>query len=115
MIEHGRKSLSSDKRNSVKVADMERFAEELKKENWRQKAVKTTDEKRAARAGMSVGEYQLQKAALQRMKAKSAQRAKAKSAGKPKVNDAMFIKNLMSMGFNQAQAQAALAAAKATQ
>lgn len=115
MIEQGRKVLSTDKRSAVKVADMEKFAEQLRKENWRQRAVKTTDEKRAARAGMSVGAYQLQQSALKRVAPKAKAKAKAKAAGS-KQTDAMMIKNMMTgLGFTEAQAKAALAAARAVQ
>lgn len=114
MIENGRKSLSADKRNTVKVADMEKFAEQLKKESWRQRAVKSTDEKRAARAGMTLAQYQLQQSALKRTAPKAKAKAKVKAAARPAQSDAMIIKNMMAnLGFTEAQAKAALSAARA--
>lgn len=111
MIETGRTAVERKNQNT-NIKDMEKFKDDAKSEAWRQRAIKTTEEKRAARAGMTVGAYRLQQSALARMTPKVKQKAKAKAAAKPQ-SDAMIIKNMMAnMGWSETQAKAALAAAK---
>jgi len=85
---------------------MKDFANALKKESSRQKAIKTTEEKRAQRQAQP--SYQRQVEARKAMKAAAAK----KPIAQQRVPDAKFLQMLMQAGFSQAAAQAALAAAK---
>lgn len=105
MIEHGRKTLDA-RRQTVNVADMQAFDKQVKAESWRQRSVRTSQDKRAQR--------QAQPSYQKRLQDQAAQKAAKKTAGKPKITDTAFIKNLMTMGFSKAQAEAALAATKGT-
>jgi hypothetical protein len=106
-------NLLTKARNSVErkkvnthVKDMKDFANALKKESSRQKAIKTTEEKRAQRQAQP--SYQRQVEARKAMKAAAAK----KPIAQQRVPDAKFLQMLMQAGFSQAAAQAALAAAK---
>lgn len=107
MISDARTSVER-KTKSQKAKEMEAFREALSKENYRQRAIKTTAEKRAQR--------QAQPSYLRQVEARRAMReqAKKKSTAQIRVSDARFVQMLMQAGFSEAAAQAALAAAKAT-
>lgn len=96
------------KAQNQKVKDMEAFRQAQAKESYKQRAIKTSQEKRAQRQAQP--SYQRQLEAQRAMRAKAA----SKPAAQARVSDAKFIQMLMQGGFSQAAAQAALAAAKAT-
>jgi hypothetical protein len=88
------------------VKDMKKFADALKKENSRQKSLKTSEEKRAQRQAQP--SYQRQVVARKAMREAAAK----KPIAQQRVPDAKFLQMLMHAGYSQAAAQAALAAAK---
>lgn len=111
MIEKGRQTLSG-KRQVVKVADMQEFQKQLKKESWRQRSVRTTDEKRAARAKTSV--LKLHGQAEVKAKAKAAAKAQRDKTAALRGLE-LNARKLLSMNvISQAQFDAMLAAASAT-
>ncbi|SER36149.1 MULTISPECIES: hypothetical protein [Pseudomonas] len=98
----------SHTKDIAKVADQRKMAEAMRKEDSRRRNIKTSSEKRAQRQAQP--SYQRQLAARAAARAEVAK----KPAAKAKIPDAKFIAMLRSAGFSEAQAQAALAAAKAT-
>lgn len=106
MISKGRESVER-RVAKEKVKDMKGFREALAKESHKQRAIKTTQEKRAQRQAQP--SYQRQVAARKAMRDAAA----AKPVAKQRVPDAKFIQMLLQAGFNEQAAQAALAAAKA--
>lgn len=107
MIANGRKSVERTVVNE-KVKNMKAFRDAMKGESHRQRAIKTTEQKRAQRQAQP--SHQRQVEARRAMRQAAAQ----KPAAQNRVTDAKFIQMLMQGGFSQAAAQAALAAAKAT-
>lgn len=106
MLEAGRASVER-KNKTEKVKDMDAFRDALRKESHKQRAIKTTTEKRTQRQAQP--SYQRQLEAQRAMRAKAAK----KPAATIRVSDARFVQMLIQGGFSQAAAQAALAAAKA--
>ncbi|APQ14628.1 hypothetical protein BJP27_24590 (plasmid) [Pseudomonas oryzihabitans] len=105
MIEVGRQSVER-RAVTTKVKDLKAFEKAHKGESHRQRAVKTSQQKRDQRAAQP--SYQRQLQAARERRANSA----SKTAAKTPVSDAKFLANLRAMGFTDAQAQAALAATK---
>lgn len=110
MVENGRKTLTN-KKQAVKIADMDKFAEQLKKESWQKRAVKSTDEKKSQREAQP--SYQRQRAA-QKAQSELKKAAALKPAAGKVTNEAKQIALMMqSFGWTQEQAQSAIAASKA--
>lgn len=105
MIESERNQVST-KQKRISLQQMHALAEQMKGERSRTRQLKTSDEKRKQRQAQP--SYQRQLEAQRQQRANSAKKAAAKAP----VPDAKFIQQLMSMGFSETQAQAALAATK---
>lgn len=106
MIASGRNAVER-KTKTEKVKDMDAFRKALSKESHKQRAIKTTADKRAQRQAQP--SYQRQLEAQRAMRAGAAK----KPAATIRVSDTKFVHMLMQGGFSEAAAQAALAAAKA--
>lgn len=91
---------------------MKEIQDKMSKESSRQKAIRTSAEKRAARQAQPAEQARM--AAREAAKAKVEAKASRKAQATKPVSDSTFLKNMMAMGFSEAQARAALAAAKAT-
>lgn len=105
MIRTGRASVER-KSQVLKKAEIERIEKEMRQQ--RTNTVRTSEEKRLARAAQPSAQ-----ARAKEMEA--AKKAANKPVAKRPVSDAVFIRNLLSMGFTEQQAKAALAATKAQQ
>lgn len=109
MIDVGRRTLSG-KRQVVKVKDMEEFAKKLKKESWRQRSIRTSEEKRAARLKIPI--TKLHEHAKQRAREKEAAKVK-RSAATAMRSLEMNARKLLSLNvINQSQFDAMMKAAK---
>lgn len=91
-----------DVREHEKLADTRKMAEEIKKSSWRQKQIKTTEEKRAARSSTA------QKAALAKAAAGAAKPKKV--AVSSRKASAQFIQLAQKLGLTPEQYQALFAA-----
>lgn len=106
MLRNARKTLEG-KPAFVKKAEMQEFADKLKKENYRQRRIATTDEKRAERARWASSKP------VQDLKAKAAEKAKSKATKIATNAVEANIKKLLSLGaISQAQADAMRAVMK---
>lgn len=109
MIDTGRQTLSN-RRQVVKVKDMEEFANKLKKESWRQRSIRTTEEKRAAREKTTVAALRTKAQAKARQKEQAKRQRDAASALKGLEQNA---RKLLAMNvINQQQFDAMMAAAR---
>lgn len=97
------------KAKAVKVTEMEDFAKQLKKESWRQRSIRTSEEKRAARQKTTVAALRTQAQAKARQK-EQAKAAKDKNTAL-KGLEANARKLLALKVINQQQFDAMLAAA----
>jgi hypothetical protein len=100
MIERGREALSGKQKNA-KVADMKKFVEEAAKESWRQRAVRTTSEKRAANPQKLA--IKLTKAGLTTKKPEAQRKAEARTnaAESAKLAMAQQIAKLKTAGLSE--------------
>lgn len=108
MISQAREALDN-KNRALKIKDMEDIAAKLKKESWRQRAVKSTEEKRATRNKVSIAKQR------DREQAKAAQKERARLEKNRKAALKAIESNarkLLELGaINQQQLEAMLAAA----
>lgn len=113
MIRNGRQSLNK-KPVSTTVKAQQEFMEQLKKDSWRQRKILTSEEKKLARANQPAEKRKAAaRAALK--KAEQATRERFPAANRP-VAEADQVRLMMNaLGFTEAQARAALRAAKETQ
>jgi hypothetical protein len=95
-----------------RIAEQRELEARIRKENWDQRKIRTSDEKAAKRAGISVIQLRAQREAkLTAARERKAQLKAAKQKAQP--TQAQFVKQLMTMGFTQDQALAAFKAAQA--
>lgn len=115
MIQHGRDKLDSKQKN-VKAADIKKFAEDAKKESWRQRAVRTGEEKGLAKAKPQNLSIKLTKAGLTTKKPEAQRKAEAKANSKEAAQKAMDqqIAKFKTMGLSAKDIKDMLAAMAAT-
>lgn len=107
MIQQGRMKLDGKKENA-KLADMQEFTEKLQRENYRQRRISTTDEKRTER-----GRWKRPVIDLVKKAAEATERARQREVKKSQKAIELHFANLVKNGgLSKSQAAAALAAMK---
>jgi hypothetical protein len=111
MIERGRETLTNKQQN-VKAADIKKFAEDAKKESWRQRAVRTAEEKGLAKPAPKNLAIKLTKAGLTTKKPEAQRKATTKEAAQRAMDQQ--IAKFKAMGLKASDIKEMLSAMAAT-